>query len=232
MLAWCRAPHPGGEAGGPESQEGGKSLPGSRRGFSPLQRPAGRASAARGCTAAPAAPDRGTVPRRERVNSLIFSSGVSPLKAACAVRLLSSCQRRLEQRHMPQSFTRRASRLGRGTARGQAHARTRTRTPRNLLQAPSGSDPNLYYVFLFLLLCFVLFCSLFFSEEQRLWGGLARLFCRGWCRWMKGGPEAGGGGGSRQLERETVPRFPGREGLHQSWKRKERRGGGCVGGNN
>lgn len=121
----------------------------------------------------------------------------SRLRSA-AGRLLSGCQRRPEQRHMQQSFTRRASVWGEGRERDRPpHAHTRTRTRRNLLQAPSSSHPNVD----FFLSSFFFF---FFLEEQRLWGGLALLFFRGWCWWTGGGWMWRGGAGGLNARKSRI----------------------------
>lgn len=128
----------------------------------------------------------------------------SSLRSA-AGRLLSGCQRRPEQRHRQQSFTRRASVWGEGRERERPpHAHTGTRTRRNLLQAPSSAHPNAD--FFFFLSSF--FFPFLFGRTKTL-GWVGAVVFPGLLS-VDGG-EAGGGGGSRDgLNARKVPNFHGR----------------------
>lgn len=160
----------------PGKEQDGESLPSFKLGPSPPLRAQAR----------PARPRRGPGSRRwpslqtcERSHPSEWSFSLQSRLRSAAGRLLSGCQGRPEQRHMQQSFTRRASvwgeRDGRGTER-RTHTLGRTRG-----ETSSSSHPNADFFFSFPPF------FLFFLEEQRLWGGLALLFFRGCCRWTGGG---------------------------------------------
>lgn len=126
----------------------------------------------------------------------------SSLRSA-AGRLLSGCQRRPEQRHRQQSFTRRASVWGEGRERERPpHAHTGTRTRRNLLQAPSSAHPNADFFF---------FLSSFFFSFS-FWKN--KDFGVGWRCCFSGVAVGGRGGGWRWrgkpgwFECKKSPEFP------------------------
>lgn len=128
----------------PGKEQDGESLPSFKLGPSPPLRAQAR----------PARPRRGPGSRRwpslqtcERSHPSEWSFSLQSRLRSAAGRLLSGCQGRPEQRHMQQSFTRRASvwgeRDGRGTER-RTHTLGRTRG-----ETSSSSHPNADFFFSF-----------------------------------------------------------------------------------
>lgn len=195
-LTPCWTPHPRGETGGAKSPQL-QTQP-----LSPCcdPRPGWRGEGRHRCGRGPGSRRRPSLQTCECCHASEWSCCLKSRLRSAAGRLLSGCQRRPEQRHLQQSFTRRASVWGEGRERDRHRTHTLGCARGETSRLPPALIPMLIF-FPFLLFFFCFWKNKDFGVGWRCcFSGVA----------VGGRGEAGGGGGNRWLECKKVPNFPGR----------------------